>query len=92
MRKKPKLSNKKALQKAGSNAALFPNLDDVTSILEFLENFRLLTDPRAQLPSKLISMKVPEPLLSAFRFKCDQRGIRYQTMIKRLMEEWLKKV
>lgn len=85
-----KLESKKALQKAKSEHALHANIEDVTPIVEFLENFRKLADPRAQHPSKLISIKVPQPLLAAFRFKAEQNGIPYQTMIKRLMEGWLK--
>ncbi len=63
---------------------------DVTPIVEFLDSFRQMVDPRAQHPSKLISIKVPEPLLAAFRFKSKQEGTPYQTKIKELMLEWLK--
>jgi predicted DNA binding CopG/RHH family protein len=56
-------------------------------ILEFLENFRLLH--QSHLPSRLISMKISEPLLNAFRQRCRVTGIPYQTQIKRLMKEWL---
>ena len=69
---------------------MHPNLDDVTPIVEFLSHFQELVDPNAQLPSKLISLKIAIPLLAAFRFKAKQAGIPYQTMIKRLMEKWLK--
>ena len=65
--------------------------EDVTPIVEFLEQFRILADPRAQHKSKLISIKIPEPLLAAFRYKADHDGVPYQTMIKRLMLEWLSK-
>ena len=66
----------------------FEDLDDVAPIVDFLEKFRELADPRAQLPLKLISIKISIPLLSAFRFKCDQIGVPYQTQIKRLMQKW----
>ena len=56
-------------------------------ILRFLEDFRLLHEKPAA--SRLISMKVPEPLLSAFRFKCSERGVKYQTRIKELMTAWV---
>ena len=56
-------------------------------ILEFLESFRLLNDQSAK--SKLISIKIPHPLLESFRRKCEVEGIRYQTQIKNLMERWL---
>ena len=58
-------------------------------ILEFLENFRLLHAPKT--PNRLISMKVSEPLLDAFRFRCREAGVRYQTKIKALMAEWLER-
>jgi len=56
-------------------------------ILQFLEDFRLLHGTRAK--SRLISLKVPEPLLRAFRLKCEAQGTRYQTRIKELMAGWL---
>ena len=40
-------------------------------------------------PSRLISMKVPEPLLAGFKLRCKLEGSRYQTKIKELMREWL---
>ncbi len=64
--------------------------EDVTPIVEFLESFRDMVDPRAQAKSKLISIKIPEPLLAAFKFKAKSSGVPYQTMIKRLMLIWLK--
>ena len=57
------------------------------AIIEFLEGFRTLQSPKAQ--SRLISLKVPEPLLAAFRAKATLHGLRYQTQIKRLMQDWL---
>ncbi len=80
---------RKALQKAQSADDNLRDLEDVRPILKFLDDFQRLTDPRAQLPSKLISIKIPEPLLAAFRFKAQQAGLPYQTMIKKLMEAWL---
>ena len=100
MKKKPKSSAKKLpnqsstqtkrglqLSKAGDTAPL--ELEDVTPIIEFLEMFQQISDPRAQLPLKLISLKIPVPLLEAFKFRCRELGVPYQTMIKRLMKEWL---
>jgi predicted DNA binding CopG/RHH family protein len=58
-----------------------------TEIAEYLEGFRLLHEPAS--PSRLISLKVPQALLDAFRRKCQMEGTRYQTQIKRLMAEWL---
>ena len=57
------------------------------AILEYLESFRLLQ--AAPKRSKLISLKVPEPLLEGFRKKCALEGVKYQTQIKQLMHDWL---
>ena len=58
--------------------------------LEFLEDFRRLhgASPR----SRLISIKVPEPLLRAFRLSCRMHGVRYQTKVKELMVAWLERI
>jgi predicted DNA binding CopG/RHH family protein len=77
------------VQLASSTQILSQNLDDVTPIVQFLEDFRHLMDPRARHKSKLISIKIPEPLLTAFKFKAEQEKIPYQTQIKKLMAEWL---
>jgi predicted DNA binding CopG/RHH family protein len=62
----------------------------VEQILTFLEDFRRLHGAAARLgKSRLISMKVPEPLLSAFKTKARLSGVPYQTQIKRLMSDWL---
>jgi predicted DNA binding CopG/RHH family protein len=58
-------------------------------VLDFLESFRLL-HARAPSGSRLISLKVPEHLLGAFRGRCRLEGVRYQTQIKRLMSAWLR--
>lgn len=87
---KTKKTPRKGLQKAGSTAAFIGELEDVTPVFEFLDNFRAAVDPRNQAPSKLISIKIPEPLLAAFRFKAEQEGVPYQTKIKKLMEQWLR--
>ncbi len=39
--------------------------------------------------SKMISMRVPEPLLEAFKKRCAAEGVPYQAQIKGLMEVWL---
>jgi len=57
--------------------------------LIFLEEYRQLQHPALQTRSKLISLKVPEPLLGAFRQRCEREGVKYQTQIKKLMHEWL---
>lgn len=56
-------------------------------VLVFLENYRLLQAKPAA--SKLISLKVSEPLLLAFRQRCEIEGLKYQTQIKALMQAWM---
>jgi predicted DNA binding CopG/RHH family protein len=56
--------------------------------LDFIENFRLMHS-ELNSPSKLISLKVPEPLLHAFKQKAKLENIAYQTKIKQLMKNWL---
>ena len=56
-------------------------------ILEYLDSFRLMHRPSAK--SKLISIKMPESLLTSFRRKCELENVKYQTQIKRLMARWL---
>ncbi len=57
------------------------------AILDYLESFRLLQQCNDK--SRLISIKVPESLLSAFRAKASLHQMRYQTQIKNLMTEWV---
>ena len=58
-------------------------------IVRFLDDFRRI---HGKIPSqsRLISMKVPEDLLAAFKAKSRLCGIPYQTQIKKLMTAWLK--
>jgi len=56
-------------------------------ILTFLESYRLMQAVEGK--SKLISIKIPESLLATFRQKCEFHGLKYQTHIKKLMQEWL---
>lgn len=58
-------------------------------ILRFLEEFRLVHSRTKTQRSRLISIKVPEELLEAFKAKSRLHGVPYQTQIKRLMKEWL---
>lgn len=60
--------------------------------LEFLDGYRMLagTAPEAlKKKTKLISLKVDVGLLEQFRLHCERRGVKYQTQIKLLMEQWL---
>jgi predicted DNA binding CopG/RHH family protein len=56
-------------------------------VVRFLDESRQIHAPNP--PSRLISMRVPETLLSAFKRRCRLEGVRYQTRIKELMAEWL---
>ena len=58
-------------------------------ILRFLDEFRRLHSGRGRSGSRLISLKVPEDLLEAFKAKARLHDVRYQTQIKRLMAEWV---
>ena len=57
-------------------------------ILQFLDDFRRLHGSKPA-PSRLISLKVPQDLLDAFRAKADLASTPYQTQIKRLMRDWV---
>ncbi len=87
--KKPAKDIKRPVQLASKSQILDQDLDDVTPIVQFLEDFRNMMDPRARHKSKLISIKIPEPMLAAFKYKASQAKTPYQTMIKTLMAEWL---
>lgn len=58
-------------------------------IAAFLEDFRLLHAAAAPGKSRLISLKIPEPLLASFKTKARLSGVLYQTQIKRLMKDWI---
>ena len=57
--------------------------------LEFLENYTKLV---YEVPEKcqLISLKIEPSLLNAFKRKAALENIPYQTLIKKLMRDWLK--
>ncbi len=57
-------------------------------IVRFVDQFRRLHGG-APGRSRLISIKIPETLLEPFKAKCELTGIRYQTQIKLLMQQWL---
>lgn len=56
-------------------------------IVRFLDDFRRLHGAAAR--SRLISLKVPEPLLAAFKTKARLYKVPYQTQIKNIMQAWL---
>lgn len=61
---------------------------DADQVLRFLEDFRRLHGSRPA-RSKLISIKVPEDLLGAFKARAAMLGVPYQAQIKKLMKAWL---
>ena len=58
-------------------------------IIRFLDDFRQLHGVASQSRSKLISIKVPENLLNAFKVRAALAGMPYQTQIKVLMKAWI---
>ncbi len=58
-------------------------------IVHFLEDYRTLFAPGQSSKSKLISIKIPENLLNAFKTKAKLQNRPYQTIIKELMRAWL---
>lgn len=62
-------------------------------IIKRFENLRFYHQLEAKKEmgkSKLISMKIQQPLLNAFKEKSEFMGVPYQTQIKVLMKDWLK--
>ncbi len=57
-------------------------------VIRFLDDFRRLHGSRPA-ASKLISMKVPEDLLNAFKTRAKMANTPYQTQIKVLMKAWV---
>ncbi len=57
-------------------------------VLRFLDDFRRLHGS-GPVKSKLISIKVPEDLLNAFKARARMANTPYQTQIKKLMKAWL---
>jgi predicted DNA binding CopG/RHH family protein len=58
-------------------------------IIQFLDDFRQLHGAPDRSKSKLISIKVPENLLNAFKMRAALAGTPYQTQIKTLMKAWV---
>ena len=58
-------------------------------IIRFLDDFRQLHGSGVPSRSKLISIKVPENLLSVFKARATLIGVPYQTQIKVLMNAWI---
>lgn len=58
--------------------------------VRFLDDFRTLHGSVTRSRSKLISIKIPENLLNAFKARASLAGTPYQTQIKVLMKAWVK--
>ncbi len=58
-------------------------------IARFLDDFRRIHGGKPT-QSRLISIKVPEDLLGAFKSKARLCNVAYQTQIKHLMTAWVK--
>lgn len=58
-------------------------------IVRFLDDFRRIHG-NTRTRSRLISIKVPEDLLAAFKAKARLCNVPYQTQIKKLMTAWLR--
>lgn len=61
----------------------------ITDRLNFLEDFRKLQDRRAPAKSRLISMRIDEVLLDRFKEKAKSLGLPYQTLLKKLVRDYL---
>ena len=80
---------KKGVQKFSKEYVTWSRKLTATQRAQFAEDFKLLAySGRATSKSKLISLKVPEDLLSLFRKLCEAEGVAYQTQIKKLMRNW----
>jgi predicted DNA binding CopG/RHH family protein len=82
---------KKTLQYLSTESLERSSQMSTKEIVQFLEDFRTIhsqtrSDPSS--PSRLISLKVPENLLRAFKIKAEKKGWKYQTLIKHLMKDW----
>lgn len=63
---------------------------DVIKILEDHRNLAEISEPKQKDESILISIKIPQSLLSEFKETCAAQDVKYQTQMKILMREWLK--
>lgn len=80
---------KKAVQHFSKDSLAQNQCINPSDIIEFLESFRELQAGMTRGKSRLISIKIPEALLTAFKLKAAREKTPYQTQMKRLMMEWL---
>ena len=79
---------KKGLQKFKKKDLSQIGNTDATQIAKFLEDFQHMIagiDDK----TKMISLRVPENILSAFKFKAERRNLKYQSLIIDLMRKWI---
>lgn len=58
------------------------------NIIQFLDDYCTLVAEEHE-KCQLISLKIEPSLLKTFKMKANLEGIPYQTLIKKLMKEWL---
>ncbi|MES2769029.1 MAG: hypothetical protein V4596_07780 [Bdellovibrionota bacterium] len=63
---------------------------EVIKILEDYRNLGNIPEVKSKDESILISIKIPESLLTEFKAVCSAKNVKYQTQIKTIMKEWLK--
>jgi predicted DNA binding CopG/RHH family protein len=79
---------KKGLQKLKKKDISQLSNTDATQIAKFLEDFQHMiagVDDK----TKMISLRVPANILSAFKFKAERQNLKYQSLIIDLMRKWV---
>jgi predicted DNA binding CopG/RHH family protein len=59
--------------------------------LNFLEQYRLLQGAKSakEQSSTAISIRIPDQMLATLKAKAELQGIKYQTLIKKLIQDYL---
>lgn len=60
---------------------------DAEQTFQFLEDFSQMIHGRDK-KTKPISLRIPENVLTAFKFKAQKNNQKYQSVIVKLMREW----
>lgn len=79
--------NRRAKQKSFQSAAPNNPQVDLDSVLQFIEDFRKLSQNLDE-ERILISLRVPTNVLCLFRSKAELEGKKYQSVIVQLMRRW----
>ena len=66
-------------------------MKDATKQIKWLEAMRKLNKAKKVGKLKLITIKIDQDLLNAFKIKCELQKRPYTTTIKELIKEYLKK-